>query len=92
MNLRRGKRGPWLGCSTYPRCRGRLSFSKLTDAERADLSTRLEVHERAHPPITIRTLQGQTIDPGTPVRDLLVSSGLAELEVHPAAKPLRATA
>ena len=91
MNLRRGKRGPWLGCSTYPKCRGRLAFSKLTDTQRADLSKRLEVHERAHPPITIRTLQGQPIDPGTPVRDLLVSSGLAELEIHPAAKPLRAT-
>jgi len=28
--LRGGKRGPWLGCSKYPKCRGILSLKKLT--------------------------------------------------------------
>lgn len=32
MRLRDGKRGPWLGCSNYPKCRSILSLKKL-DAE-----------------------------------------------------------
>src|SRR5262249_38954110 len=32
MNLRRGKRGPWLGCSTFPKCRGRLAWAKVDPA------------------------------------------------------------
>ena len=29
MNLRDGKRGPWLGCQKFPKCRGRAAFGKL---------------------------------------------------------------
>src|SRR5205807_2360240 len=30
LYLRGGKRGPWLGCSKYPKCRGRAAMSKLS--------------------------------------------------------------
>ncbi|MCE2727848.1 MAG: DNA topoisomerase [Planctomycetaceae bacterium] len=31
MNLRDGKRGPWLGCRAFPKCRGREGFTKLPE-------------------------------------------------------------
>jgi DNA topoisomerase-1 len=33
MVLRDGKRGPWLGCSTFPKCRGIKTMSKLAGEE-----------------------------------------------------------
>src|SRR5947209_12746835 len=30
LYLRGGKRGPWLGCSKYPKCRGRAAMTKLS--------------------------------------------------------------
>ena len=30
--LRGGKRGPWLGCSNFPKCRGKVSIKKLEGA------------------------------------------------------------
>ena len=35
MNLRRGKRGLWLGCSTFPKCKSRLAWSKVTPSRSA---------------------------------------------------------
>ncbi|MBS3733644.1 MAG: topoisomerase DNA-binding C4 zinc finger domain-containing protein [Phycisphaerae bacterium] len=61
MNLRRGRRGPWLSCSTYPKCRGRLSWTKLPDTQQADLERELNLHEKAHPAPTVRTLDGTEI-------------------------------
>ena len=29
LNLRRSKRGPWLSCSKFPKCRGRLAWSAI---------------------------------------------------------------
>jgi DNA topoisomerase-1 len=37
LYLRDGKRGPWLGCSGYPKCRGRMSFEKLTPPDRKQI-------------------------------------------------------
>jgi DNA topoisomerase-1 len=34
LYLRDGKRGPWLGCSGYPKCRGRGSMEKLSADDR----------------------------------------------------------
>ena len=38
LYLRGGKRGPWLGCSKYPKCRGRVAMAKLSaeDAKQID--------------------------------------------------------
>ena len=43
LNLRNGKRGPWLGCSTFPKCRGRGKWSELDDDTKAQLEKALEV-------------------------------------------------
>jgi DNA topoisomerase-1 len=37
LYLREGKRGPWLGCSAYPKCRGRMSFEKLSPQDRQQI-------------------------------------------------------
>jgi DNA topoisomerase-1 len=34
MLLRDGKRGPWLGCANFPKCRGMKNLSKLTGDEK----------------------------------------------------------
>lgn len=86
LNLRRGKRGPWLGCSKFPKCRGRLAWSKLDEEDQKKLEAALEGHEKQHPQPTITTLGGEVIPEGTPIRDLVIPGGLAELEVHPDAE------
>lgn len=82
LYLRRGKRGPWLGCSRFPKCRGRLAWSKIETKRQAELKTALEEHLRRHPPIVIRTLDGEIIADGTPIDTLLMPGGVAELEIH----------
>ncbi|MDY7109189.1 MAG: DNA topoisomerase [Planctomycetota bacterium] len=86
LNLRRGKRGPWLGCSAFPKCKGRASWSKLDKPTQERLRAELEAHEKEHPQVVIRTLEGEPIPEGTPINDLIIPGGLAELEIHPDAE------
>jgi DNA topoisomerase-1 len=48
MNLRDGKRGPWLGCQKFPKCRGRAAFAKLPEKEQKDLTKQLAEHLGGH--------------------------------------------
>jgi len=64
LNLRRGKRGPWLSCSKYPKCRGRLGWSTLTDEQKKQLELDLMNHEKAHPQPVLTTLDGTPIGDG----------------------------
>ncbi|MFP4106286.1 MAG: type I DNA topoisomerase [Phycisphaerae bacterium] len=61
VNLRRGKRGPWMSCSKYPKCRGRVAWSKLDDDVKQDLEGRLKKHEAAHPQPRVKTLEGEDV-------------------------------
>ncbi|MCA9295264.1 MAG: hypothetical protein KC983_02080, partial [Phycisphaerales bacterium] len=81
--LRRGARGPWLGCSAFPKCRGRLGWKTLDDDARAELEKKLEAHEKLHPQIEILDTDGNVIPDGTPIEELLVPGGKAELAIHP---------
>ena len=83
MNLRRGKRGPWLGCSTFPKCRGRLAWKSLDESTQVDLEAQLAAHEKANPLPKITRADGSVVPEGTPVEELLVPGGVAELEIHP---------
>ncbi|MFV8749068.1 type I DNA topoisomerase [Nannocystaceae bacterium ST9] len=87
LNLRRGKRGPWLGCSRFPKCRGRLAWAgkELSDELRASLESRLIEHEKLNPVPVIKRHDGSVIPEGTPVTALQLPGGLAELKVHPEA-------
>jgi DNA topoisomerase I len=82
MNLRNGKRGPWLGCSTFPKCKGRMGWKTLDDDVRKELEAALELHEEANPQVIVKTLGGKTIPEGTPIEDLLMEAGVVELEVY----------
>lgn len=89
MNLRRGKRGPWLGCSAFPKCRGRLPYSSVEEGLQKQLEKLLDKHDKLHPPLVIKTLTGTVIAEGTPVASLLTAGRVVELSVHPeAAKEL----
>ena len=61
LNLRRSARGPWLSCSKYPKCRGRLGWRGLPDEQKQPLQQRLEQHEKAHPQPVLRKLDGTPI-------------------------------
>jgi len=83
LNLRNGIRGPWLGCSRFPKCRGRGKWTELDDAKQKQLIDILERHEKAHPTPIVRTLDGKALTdssgkplPTAPTIEML-STGLA---------------
>jgi DNA topoisomerase-1 len=85
LNLRRGKRGPWLGCSRFPKCRGRQGWKEVPEELRTQLEARLEAHERENPVPKVTRMDGTVIPEGTPIASLLLTGGVAQLEVHPEA-------
>lgn len=62
LNMRRSKRGPWLSCSKFPKCRGRLGWTTLEEAQQAELEKALTRHETANPVPQIRTSEGRAVD------------------------------
>ncbi len=58
LYLRNGLRGPWLGCSTFPKCKGRLAWSKLDEKAQKKWKKALEEHMREHPIPIITTVDG----------------------------------
>ena len=64
LYLRRSKRGPWLSCSKYPKCRGRQGWAALTDDQRKDLELKLLNHEKLNPQAVLKTLDGRIIEQG----------------------------
>ncbi len=70
LNLRRGGRGPWLSCSAFPKCRGRLAWKALKGQQRKKLEADLAEHERAHPQPVVCTLAGAPLQRGEKPRTL----------------------
>ena len=62
LYLRRSKRGPWLSCSKYPKCRGRAGWSNLKPDQQASLQKQLEEHEAAHPQPQLKKTDGTLIN------------------------------
>ncbi|MEI8071537.1 MAG: type I DNA topoisomerase [Planctomycetota bacterium] len=80
MYLRSGKRGPWLGCSGYPKCRGRAAFSVLPEPQRLALEQELANHLQGQPQVSLTRRDGTTaVLAGTPLLSLLIECGAAEL-------------
>jgi len=71
LNLRNGARGPWLGCSRFPKCRGRGKWTALEDSERADLESKLDAQEKANPVPIITRMDGTALtdSKGKPVAE-----------------------
>ena len=61
LYLRSGKRGPWLSCSAFPKCRGRGAWNKLDEAKQKKLLASLAEHERQHPIPIICDLEGRPL-------------------------------
>jgi DNA topoisomerase-1 len=83
MNLRTGKRGPWLGCSKFPKCRGRESWAKIDPGLQKTLEAALAAHDSAQPKFQITALDGTPLKEGTPVAALLIPGEEAQLKLHP---------
>jgi DNA topoisomerase-1 len=64
LNIRRGARGPWLSCSKFPKCRGRLGWAKLDEKIKERWSKALEIHEKNNPQPVIKTLNGDPVEDG----------------------------
>ena len=58
LYLRTGKRGPWLGCSKFPKCRGRQAWGQLDPDVRENWEKELAKHRAAHPDVTILMADG----------------------------------
>lgn len=61
LNLRDGARGPWLGCSKFPKCRGRGKWADLDEAVQKKLEQELHALLQANPTPIIRTLTGAAL-------------------------------
>ncbi|MBN1103726.1 MAG: type I DNA topoisomerase [Deltaproteobacteria bacterium] len=61
LNLRRGGKGPWLSCSTFPKCRGRLGWTTLQEGVKQKWNQALSAHEKAHPEPIILKLDGTPV-------------------------------
>ena len=64
LNLRRSKRGPWLSCSAFPKCRGRESWAKLEEDVQQKLEAALEQHEKDNPVPDVKTRSGEIVQEG----------------------------
>jgi DNA topoisomerase-1 len=58
LNLRRSAKGPWLSCSKFPRCRGRMGWAPLPEETKAIWEKALNSHEKANPQPVIKNLEG----------------------------------
>jgi len=61
LNIRRGTRGPWLSCSRFPKCRGKLGWTSLDDETKKQWEKALSEHEKAHPRPVIQTVDGEPV-------------------------------
>jgi len=80
MNLREGKRGPWLGCRAFPKCRGREAFTKLPEPRQKELERQLAAVMASHTRLSLTRRDGITpVTEGTPLASLQMEGGIAEL-------------
>jgi len=61
LNLRNGLKGPWLGCSRFPKCRGRGKWADLPEDQRKALEKQLAAHDKANPVSIIKTMDGKAL-------------------------------
>ncbi len=87
LALRDGVRGPWLGCSGFPKCRGRGKWAEIDEATKARLEQELAAHMKKHPIEVIYTLDGRALTdakgkalPDAPTIEALLIDDPAEIE------------
>jgi DNA topoisomerase-1 len=61
LYLRDGKRGLWLGCSTFPKCRARPSMKDFDPKHTEELQKAWDKHQADNPALEIRTRDGKVL-------------------------------
>lgn len=79
LYLRSGKRGLWLGCSKFPKCRGRLAWGTLDEEVRNHWEAVMEKHRKAHPAVTLTMTDGKPVPMNMSVDDIILRAEEAGL-------------
>jgi DNA topoisomerase-1 len=61
LNLRLSKRGYWLSCSSFPKCRGRASWTAIDEEKQQQLEQAWAQHTKEHPLPEVRNTEGKVI-------------------------------
>jgi DNA topoisomerase-1 len=61
LNMRDSKRGFWLSCSKFPKCRGRSGWTTVEEAKQKELEAAWEKHIAENPVPLVKNTQGQII-------------------------------
>ena len=64
LQLRDGKNGLWLGCEGFPKCRGRMGFTKLPDDKQAQLQAAWQKHVEDNPVDILHKTDGTVVPEG----------------------------
>ncbi|MFB3892696.1 MAG: DNA topoisomerase [Phycisphaerae bacterium] len=64
LNLRRSRRGHWLACSKFPKCRARVPWADVPEDKQREYTRLLEQHEQANPVPTLHRMDGTQITGG----------------------------
>jgi DNA topoisomerase-1 len=79
LYLRSGKRGLWLGCSKFPKCRGRLAWTALEPAAQERWERVMAAHQKAHPPVTLKMVDGSAVSMTRSIDDIIMKADAAGL-------------
>ncbi|ACF47214.1 DNA topoisomerase I [Prosthecochloris aestuarii DSM 271] len=72
LYLRTGKRGLWLGCSKFPKCRGRQAWGQLEPALQQHWQSVMDQHLAAHPQVTLLMTDGSPVNMQLTVDEIMV--------------------
>ncbi|MAX27246.1 MAG: DNA topoisomerase I [Phycisphaeraceae bacterium] len=61
LNMRDSKRGFWLSCSKFPKCRGRSGWTTIEEDKQKELEAAWEKHVAENPVPQLKNTQGQVI-------------------------------
>ena len=79
LYLRSGTRGRWLGCSKFPKCRGRLAWSSLDESIQKHWEAVMADHQKAHPAVFLTMLNGKPVPMTVAVDDIILKAEEAGL-------------
>ncbi len=83
LYLRSGKRGLWLGCSKFPKCRGRLAWSTLDETAQKRWEAVMADHQKAHPAVQLTMTDGSPVPMNIPVDDIITRAEESGLVTAP---------
>ena len=64
LYVRDSKRGLWLSCSSFPKCRGRVGFGTLEEDEQKKIQAAWDQWVKDHPLPIIKNADGKVIEDG----------------------------